>query len=177
MSPVRAFFLLGAVAAIVPLTILATRPEAAPTTAPEATRGPDFSLTDAEAIAEFERLNDMRIKAYKARDVSLLIEALATDSPLLTRGTQEIERLLLDAVLIQSRFVSENVEIVRNTSEEILVRQTEIEHPRVVTEGGRDVTAESSSQRRVIEWTLSHEEDYQWKLYDSRLISHGAVNE
>ncbi|MDQ4025443.1 MAG: hypothetical protein M3217_08135 [Actinomycetota bacterium] len=168
LSPVRAFFLLGAVATVVPLTILATRPDAAPS-APPATSSPDFSLTDAEAIAEFERLNAIRIAAYKARDITLLSEALATTSPLLARGEKEIRTLLDDGVVIKSSFITKSVRIIENAPTQVVVRQTEVDRPKIVTEDGREVTSRGGAQERVIEWTLRLE-NYVWKIYDSHLI-------
>lgn len=173
MTPVRAFLMLVAVAVVVPLTILATRPEAAPTK-PSVPATPDFSLTDAEAIAEFEHLNEIRITAYKTRDVTLLGETLTAASPLLRRGENEIRRLLRDRVIIESKFITRDVQVISNSPHAVTVRQIEVELPKYVSEEGSDVTGDARAQERTIEWTL-HLEGSQWKLHDSRLISSGRA--
>lgn len=117
ISPVRAFFLLGAVAAIASLTVLATRPEAAPT--PAAPREPDYSLTDEEAIAEFERLRSLAFAAVRTRDVTLLDEVFTPTGPIRRRAMAEVKSLLKSGVVDRSTFVSESVAVVRNRSEEI----------------------------------------------------------
>ena len=174
LSPVRAFLLLGAIfAAVVAAGVLTTR-DPSPATEPGPARSPDYALTDADAIAEFERLNDARIAAYQLRDISLLHEVVASDSPLLERGENEIKQLLREDVIIKSRFVTKTIELVKLTSEEFVVRHTEVEFPKFVNESGAVVTADRTPRRRVMLWTL-HSIGTEWRIFDSKFLSQRAV--
>jgi hypothetical protein len=174
LSPVKAFFLLIAVGLAAAVAAFATQPDAAPSEPPGPARSPDFSLTDAEAIEEFERLNEVRIDAYKARDIALLDDVLTARSPLRKAGHDEIRQLLRDEVIIQSRFVTEAVDVVINDATKIVVRQTEVDYPKFVSDDGVRVAGDTKPKRRVIEWVL-HLEGFEWKIHDSRLISHRLV--
>ncbi len=170
LPPVKAFFLLIGVGVAAAVAAFATQPDAAPSEPPAAVRSPDFSLTDAEAIAEFERLNRGRIAAYKSRDVALLDDVLTTDSPLLKTGHDEIRQLVHDHVVIHSRFTTKAVEVTMNNPTEIVLRQTEIDYPKFLSNDGVDVTGDRQPQRRVVEWVL-HLDRFEWRIHDSRLIS------
>lgn len=174
LSPVRAFFLLGAILAAVFAGFLATREESPATETVAPARSPDYSLTDAEAIAEFERLNDTRITAYRLRDISLLHQALASDSPLLRRGEAEIKQLLRDKIILKSRFGTEAAEVVTNMPDEIVVRHTEVDYPRFVHESGDVLTADRTPRLRVILWTL-RPIGTEWRIFDSTFVSQRAI--
>ncbi|MDQ3915310.1 MAG: hypothetical protein M3323_08285 [Actinomycetota bacterium] len=165
LTPVRAFFLLGAVATVVPLTILATRPEAAPTPAP--TRSPDFSLTDAEAIAEFERLNASLTAAYRTRDITLVKAFAAPGSPIAARVEREIRALLHDGVIDRTVTRQISATVVENNADEIRIEQVVLDRARFLdAASGRSVTLDSHWQRQVVLWSLKLI-DSDWRLEDA----------
>lgn len=60
------------------------------------------------------------------------------------------------------------VEVVENTQNEIVLRQTVIESPTFRDEDGGDVTR-SQPQRRVVDWTLVLDASV-WKLHDLQVL-------
>src|SRR3712207_2764213 len=92
LSPVRAFVLLGVIAtALAGGIAAATRETPAPEPGGTTRPSPDYSLTDAEAIAEFERLNDQLMQAYRERNIALAEDVFTSDSPMLPRVGKEIQ--------------------------------------------------------------------------------------
>lgn len=166
ISPVRAFFLLGAVAAIVPLTVLATRPEAAPTQPPPP-REPDYSLTNEEAIAEFERLNAQLMAAYRERNIALAEAIFTSDSPMLPRVRKEIRTLLRTDTISLTRFRDVATSVTTNHPDSVVVKRIELLYPRFETETGQDARAAGEPQRQEVEWTL--------RLQAARWLLHEAV--
>lgn len=170
LSPVRAFFLLVAVAGLIPLRMFATREEAAPSEPPGAVRSPDYSLTDAEAIAEFERLHRSIRSASIHRDVSLLDEVLASGSPLYETARAQIRQLIRDRVLDRSRFRTEHVQLVENEPTRVKIEQFVRIQPRFVSEQtGRQVSAGRPLMQEVY-WVLVLQE-VEWLVYDSVVTS------
>ena len=170
LSPVRAFLMLAAVATIVPLTILATRPEAAPSAAPSP-RTPDFSLTDAEAIAEFERLHESLMRAYLTRDVTRVKTFAAPGSGLEASVVREIEELVSDGVIDRTITKEISTTVVENEADTVLLEQSVIESPRFVdAQSGRDVTVSAQPQRQVVLWALRLS-DNEWRLTSGVITS------
>ena len=167
LSPVRAFFVVGALAAI-PLALLATR-SAEPATSPEPARSPSYELTDAEAIAEFERLNAQLMAAYRERNIALAEDVFTSDSPMLPRVRREIHTLVSSATLSRTRFESERTEVLENSPELLRIRHVEILRPRFETEEGEDATAAGRPHRQDVEWTLRIEQG-RWLLHNAVIV-------
>ena len=169
LSPVRAFLMLAAVAVVVPLTILATRPEAAPTT-PGAARGPDFSLTDEEAIAEFERLHGLQLAAYENRDVSIVPRVYTPDSPVAPRVVKEITKLLRQDVTTTTDFETRDVLVLRSGPSEVVLKQTAVVDAKFFNDDGDEISLNAPAELQEIEWTLRRLSDT-WLIHDAVITS------
>jgi hypothetical protein len=165
LSPVRAFFLLGAVATIVPLTFLATRPEASPSPTAAPSRSPDFSLTEAEAIAEFEELRDLALDAIRNRDASRVDEAFVPTGPAATRALGEIRKLLRARVTDESTFFSKSVKVVENSPRQIRIVERSRLKPCFRTANARDVSEGPAVVDQTSLWTM-RQVNTQWRIYD-----------
>jgi hypothetical protein len=170
LSPVRAFFLVCALATIVGGGFFATR-DASPTEppTPAAPRSPDYTLTDAEAIAEFERLNAQLMQAYDERNIALAEAVFTSDSPMLPRVRKEIRTLLRSSRISRTRFEPMSTSVQVMDSESVVLERVEIVRPRFETERGRDATAKGRPHRQRIEWTL-HIDGGAWLLHDAVIV-------
>lgn len=166
LSPVRAFFLLAAVAGAIPLGIFATRDEAVPSEPPAAVRSPDYSLTDAEAVAEFERLNDQLMEAYRERDITLAEQIFTSDSPMLPRVRKEIRTLIRESVVSLTRFEPVSTRVLQNSPGDITIERIEVLHPSFRSERGKDVSRSTTPEQQQIEWSLRLEVA-EWRLHDA----------
>lgn len=174
MAPVRAFFLLGIVATAVAGLVMLTRDAAPSEHSPTTRPSPDYSLTDAEAIAEFERLHRMFRTASMHRDQSLVDAMLTVDSPLHTTAQQQIRQLISDGVLDRSRFVEQSVGVVENSGSEVELRQVVVIHPRFVAEATGRSVAEGTSLKQTVRWSLALDGTV-WKIHDSEVLSSRRV--
>jgi hypothetical protein len=75
-----------------------TREESTPSPRPTHTPSPDFSLTDAEAIARLKELDLVARRAVRSRDESLVPLAFGDDSPAGSRAIRAVRRLIRDGV-------------------------------------------------------------------------------
>ncbi|HEX2196630.1 MAG TPA: hypothetical protein VHJ76_06865, partial [Actinomycetota bacterium] len=145
LSPVRAFFLVGVLAAI-PVALLTTRdaePSTSPGPAPTVARSPSYELTEAEAIAEFERLNAQLMAAYRERNIALAEDVFTSDSPMLPRVRKEIAALIDSSVVSVTKFQEVTTETTSVGSDEIVLERVQIVRPRFKTETGEDVTGDA----------------------------------
>lgn len=166
LSPGRAFILLGLVGAAIAAGVTAFRDPAPAEPRPAAAPSPDYSLTDAEALAEFERLNDQLMLAYRERSVALAEDVFTADSPMLPRVRKEIDDLVDSSVISRTRFEAMSTGIITNTPSRVVLRRVETLYPRFTTEGGDDATGASSPERRVVRWEL-HEKQGRWLLHNA----------
>ncbi|MGH2746498.1 MAG: hypothetical protein ACRDKB_01055 [Actinomycetota bacterium] len=128
-----------------------------------------FALTDAEAIAKFEELNELRLRALRERDPSLLSLAFTPDSPAGQRVAASIRRLTRDSVLVRTSEETEEVSLSSNDPSEILLLQTVVVTPRFIDEQGKDVTQDPAVERWTVEWTLHRLSD-RWLIHDAEII-------
>lgn len=144
----------------------------APSGAPDRPFNPapplDHSLTDEEAIARFEELLTVSIKAGRERDPSLLEPIYTIDSPMKQRGYQSIRELRRDDVLDLTRVETTSVDVVKNSKNSIDLRVNQIFRPCFKTESGDDVTEGPAVIERTAVWTMSLEQG-QWLLHNARL--------
>lgn len=171
LSPVRAFFVVGALAAI-PLALVATRDEAPATSPSPAVRSPSYELTDAEAIAEFDRLKGLLVAAYQQRDLSLVDEIAAPDAaPGIDRIQKEIRTLLRDDVLYRTRERRESVDLITNDLGRIEVREVVVKFPRFLDEEtGRNLATANRPERQTIIWVLQRYSIH-WKIHSATIVS------
>ncbi len=165
LSPVRAFFIVGALAAL-PLALLVTR-SAEPSMSPEPTRrSPSYELTEAEAIAEFERLNAQLMAAYRERNIALAEDVVTSDSPILDRAQREIDVLIDSAVISRTRFVARATHVVSTTPSKVVIEHVEDVYPRFQTESGKTVSGDRHPLRESTTWELYLERG-RWLLHDA----------
>jgi hypothetical protein len=129
-----------------------------------------FALTDSQAVATFQKLNRLRIQAYRQRDPSLVAEVVTSDSPLRHRVYQDIARLRTDGVLDKTRFRTREIDTRSNRASEIVLREVEVQKPRFVTETGKDVSRMHVSLLVTTDWTLRRE-GFDWKIFNSFVVN------
>jgi hypothetical protein len=178
LAPVRAFFLVCALATVLGGAFFATR-EATPSEPgpPAPVRSPDYSLTDEEAVAEFERLNDALMSAYRRRDETLVKTFAAPGSHLGRDVEREIRALLSDGVRDHTKTRTISIEVLENAPTLVRIEHVVIESPRFVDERtGDDVTRAGQAQRQTVVWTLE-QFDTRWLLADATIIAAEAVGD
>lgn len=174
LKPTTAFlFLLLVITAIGALVFL-TRPTPAPqptgtTTATE----PSFALTNEEAIARFEDLTQVRLRAYSTHDVSLLSSLYTEDSRVAPVASQELRRLAREGVSDVSTYATQHVQVISNTPSEVRLEEQVRINPRFLDEQGKEVTGQTKLVARTIVWTL-HLQGSEWLIYDA-LITKSQV--
>jgi hypothetical protein len=131
-------------------------------------------LTEAEAIAEIKRLDSLRIRMYRTRNLSLLRDLVTSDSPLRKLLRKEIRLLRQENVLSRSTYRSKRFLIQSSSPNSIVIHQTFVYRPRVISEGGRDVTKDRRPLLNQTKWTLHLEEDT-WKIFNSELLKSQKV--
>ena len=170
VSPVKAVVALFAVLGAALLAWSLSRPDEAPSTSPSTTSNQaTATLTEAEAIQEFERLFALNIRAYRDRDESLVRLYAAPDAPKLLEAHEEIRQLLRDGVLYRTRINQLEVEVTALSNDEVLLTQVFEIRPRYVDEEtGRDVTR-SEPRRMTMEWVMRHYPTG-WLLYEGTVV-------
>jgi hypothetical protein len=170
VSPLKAAIaLLGLLGAAL-LGWYLTRPDAP--AVPGTADGPAqaATLTEAEAIKEFERLFTLNIRAYRERDESLVRLYAAPDAPKLLEAHEEIRQLLRDGVLDRTRFKHLSIDVTALSSNEVVLTHIFEEAPRFVDEAtGRDVTASSKPRRITMRWVMRRYPTG-WLLYRGAVI-------
>lgn len=174
LSPVRAFFLLATIATAAGVGLFATRDaspaEPRPLVSPQ--ESPDDALTDEEAIAEFERLKNLLLTAYRRRDITL-IDEFAAPNPArgISRIYNEIRTLIADNVLYRTREVREDIVLATNGTEEIEVREVVVKKPRFVHAAtGRNLATSARAERQSVVWEL-RSYGGEWRIYSATIVS------
>jgi hypothetical protein len=111
-------------------------------------------LSARQAIARFEVLNALRLRAYRERDTSLFARYLVPNSPLLDIGVKEIKRLRRDGVTMRPNFVTQRLTVRRRTRSEIIVRQIVRQNPKFFNRSGKDITVPRPPKLVTVDWTL-----------------------
>lgn len=175
VSPTKAFLLLlGVVALVVVVAFVALREDESP--APADGREPDFSLTDAEALARWQELYGLVREAYEKRDLTLLPLIVTADSPMRTRMQRGIRRLIRHSVFDKTRFQTKQLVVTSNEINEVRVRQVVTVKPRVVDVNGRNLTIEPTTERQIVSWILRRQHS-EWFFHDSVIVRATPVRE
>jgi hypothetical protein len=176
LPPLLVFVALMSVLVAVGAVVLVTRNDPPPPPRPTTTPSPDFSLTDAEAIARFKELRALRDQMYRDRDLSLLSELYAPASPLIALVTTEIRRLLHDDVLYRSRYRTQRIAVTENMPTRITLLEVVHRHPRFVSEAGTNVTKSASELLQRAKWILV-EIRGRWLVQQSKIVKSRKVHE
>lgn len=174
LSPVRAFMLLGLVATAIAGGVTAFRDSAPAEPRPATAPSPDHSLTDAEALAEFERLNDQLMLAYRERNVALAEDVFSADSPMLPRVRKEIRTLVRSSTFSRTRFEPQGLRVVTSSASDLSVRAIEDVYPRFKTEDGKDSVGERDAFREWTIWEL-RVENGRWLLFDATVTQRKSL--
>lgn len=169
-DPVRVFVILAAFLVAIGAFFWLTRSGPSPdseATPTSATGSPDFSLTDAEAIARFKELDALRIDLLRNRDQSLLSEVFVSGSPAEKRLVRTLSLLRDERTFFRSRSKTMSLSIAANSGNVIEVTQVVLVYPRFVNEKGQDVTA-GRNERQTVDWEMRLFRD-RWFLYDGLL--------
>ena len=171
-DPVRVFMILTAILVAIGVVFWLTRSDPLSDTQANATspnESPDFSLTNEEAIARFKELDEIRLQALRDRDASLLPLAFTRDGQAITRLQKSISQLRDDQVLFRSKYKTESIQVIMNSSGTIEVAQVVVVTPHFKSEKGEDVTGKRFSERQVSEWVLQRRGD-QWLIEDRKSV-------
>ena len=120
-------------------------------------------LSARQAIARFEALNALRLRAYRERDTSLFARYLVPNTPLTDVGVKEIKRLRRDGVTMRPNFVTQRLTVRRRTRSEIVVRQIVRQNPKFFNRSGRDITVPRPPKLVTVDWTLGPVGE-RWKI-------------
>ena len=123
-------------------------------------------LSRRRAIARFEALDAIRLRAYRTNDASLFTRYLVPTSDLWELGARELKQMRRDGVTMRPRFVTRRLWVHQRSTEEIVVRQLVRQDPRFYSEAGKDVTVTRPPQLVTVDWTLKPV-DGRWLISDS----------
>ncbi|MGH2749371.1 MAG: hypothetical protein ACRDK3_00595 [Actinomycetota bacterium] len=129
---------------------------------------PDFSLTDEEAIATFERLYATSASAIREQDPSLLSTVLTDGGPVYQRAQSQIAGLKKDGIEDASEFQIVDSVIDTNESDEIRLDVTFHLLTCFLNEQGKDVTKGPRALEQDSQWTLIVE-DSRWQIHQGIL--------
>jgi hypothetical protein len=167
LSPIAAFLILLAIGAVALGAFLLTREDDAEPASRD--RGPAFALTDEEAVERFKELDELRLRAYRERDLSLVSRIFAPGTPIANTATEEIRKLIRADVLDRPNFRTRKLEVVTKHSDKVTIRQTVEQSARFIHESGEDVTEETAHQLVVIDWYLTRIGS-EWLISDSVIV-------
>ncbi|HYI44327.1 MAG TPA: hypothetical protein VE174_02545 [Actinomycetota bacterium] len=172
MGPVKAFIILvGVVGAVVAVASLTRQTDATSAPAPTPSIAtPDYSLTNAEALARFQELHETLRRASKERSLEIADSILTPDSPLQEVARRDTQQLISDGVLDKSIFETVNVQVVSNTDAEIMVEQRVIIRPHFVKEATGKNVGGNLDVILDVDWTLRRLTD-RWLLHDAVVTS------
>jgi hypothetical protein len=171
-DPVRVFVILASILVAIGAFFLFTQTDSPPgnkATPTSANETPDFSLTDAEAIARFKELQALKLRLYRTKDRSLIDDIFTADSPSLRIVEQDLEKLIAESIEFRSSYSTEDLFLQTNEATEIRLRQVVIVRPRLIDSDGLNASS-SKSQRQTVLWVL-HPEIDEWRIYKTVVTS------
>lgn len=129
---------------------------------------PDFSLTDEQAIARFKELEALQISAYENVDLTAVSD-FAGPGPFKDKVVQELRQLKKDDVFAVLSMRNQQLEVTRNTTNEISIEETVTLNIRFQASDGGDATTNGRPQRLVVAWTMESF-DKGWLVTESTAI-------
>jgi hypothetical protein len=166
-DPVRVFLILAAILVAIGVVFWLTRSDPIADTPANATStgSPDFSLTDEEAIARFEELDALKLRAYRTLDSSLLDSIFTSDSPSVDLVEKDFQRLQASGMKFRSGFDTQEVSVLSNDPLEIVIEQLVTVSPRIMDANGNNITR-GGRQLQTVSWVLHREVD-EWLVYET----------
>jgi hypothetical protein len=123
-------------------------------------------LSHRRALARFETLDAIRLRAYRTNDMSLFARYLVPTSDLWELGAGEIRQMRRDGITMRPRFDTRRLWVRKRTTKTIVVRQVVRQDPRFYSGAGKDITVPRSPQLVTIDWTLRPFHG-RWLIFDS----------
>jgi hypothetical protein len=153
VSPIKAFLVLGAVAAATIGIIIATRPDP-----PAATQQPNSASipTEAEAIEIFNDLHELRIRSYEQLDTTLLRHVFAPGSRIEQSTQEELRQLRRDQVTPLMLHDRRHLTVASLGTDKIVLEETALVEIRFLDQNEEDISGGVAPQEQRIRWTLSH---------------------
>lgn len=174
LAPAAAFAILLLLIAAGAAAYVLTRTDEigpAPAVIPQGTTSPpDHQLTDAEALAEFQRLDALRQRAFEERDLELLGRVFTETSPSAPALETTIRRFRAKGVFADERLRVVRETLVDNGPEEIRVEQVVVLDIVFKDAAGRDITKEGGKERQKVRWIVRYE-DSAWRLHDGLIVA------
>lgn len=147
-----------------------------PAPAPEIEGAPAEPLTEAEAIAEFERLNALGISVGEAQDENVVAQAFESGSELYKRSMRLVQDLKRDGVVDRTEFTTLRMEVVSVLADRFEVRETRRVEACFETVHGKDITDAPEEVEQVILWSVV-ETNLGWRLSSGALESEKTTND
>lgn len=172
-------FAVAAVLALVGLGVwfFAAQGEAPkPAPAPQTGGAPAEVLTEAEAIAEFERLRSSAEAALKSRSESSLSSIFVPNSPVLLRARKEIRELTRKDVTDQSRYLILSSDVLSLTKTSFAVREEMRIEPCFVAESGKNVSSDNHALFQIAVWSVKSIQG-EWLLFDAEIEESRRLSE
>ncbi len=171
LSPVRAFVLLLLVVAFLVGIGLIAMSNKDPVPSDQAIPNTkNFALTDQQAIAKFQYLRDLGLRATQQEDQSLVASAFVPGSPLANRSIRIIQELDRDDVIDKIRYETLGVEVASNEPTIVRIREVRKLFPCFVTPKGRDVTQHPNVVHQEVMWGMRLIGS-QWRLETADLLT------
>jgi hypothetical protein len=166
VSPLKALALALSLLALLLVTFLLARNQSpTTTTTPPANTNPAPTLTNEEAIAEFNRLDALRIRALEDRDKSLVALAFTPTSPAGNRVRSTIDQLLGDRVRVKEKWSVKSLEVTYMSRTEIDVRIVGVQDSNFFSESGKNVTERGSAEEQTVACSMRSFEG-RWLIHE-----------
>lgn len=169
LPPLLVFVVLMSVLVAVGAVVLVTRNDPPPPPRPTSTPSPDFSLTDAEAIARLTELNEIALQAFRTRDESLLPLVFAEESPAGRRAGKSLRKLIRDGVRDRTRVRTKSISVSDRSADIISLREERTLYPCFVDGAGQNVTRDTNPVAEVLRRTLKLQQSV-WLIHESVVI-------
>ncbi len=128
-------------------------------------------LTNAQALRRFEKLDQLRLKAFKKRDPRLLSRVFTSDSPIAADVNRGIKRLKRDGVFDATTFDTKKLEVEANAPSKIEIRQVVVIDSEFLSAEGEDVTVRGGAHRETIKWWMRLEGASHWRIHDALVVA------
>jgi hypothetical protein len=123
-----------------------------------------------QILAEFERLDDIRIRFFENHDRSLLPQVGYPGSPFEKEALKELGALIRDNVSSRLKVFQEQLSVKRVGVDEAVIRQEVVRRIRFFNAQGEDVSLLKRPVRQVVEWTLRRDGLGRWLIFSARTL-------
>jgi hypothetical protein len=161
---------------IVAGAIIFTRDTGAPDTPPTDNAGAPATLTDEEAIDRYLELEQLIVRVYQSRDLSLIALIYTPDSPTAAVARKELRDLRRDSIKLILDYDTEAIEVTSRSPSEVVLRQEVFARGRVRPVGDVKTRANYHDQRRVLRVTLRKHAG-QWLIHRAVVVEAESITQ